>query len=235
MAAISNNILFAVFVGFLPSLLWLWFWLKEDKNPEPQAMLFLTFFAGMAAVIVALILEYLTAFIEHVLSIEKTVIGGILLLLSWSVIEESVKYFAAKKSALDKECCDESIDILIYMITAALGFSALENILFLFKTASLEGFLSGFLVGNMRFLGATLLHTATSAIFGAAIAFSFFHKENRKRNVIGGLIIASVLHFVFNFLIIKNSEAIMIKIFIPLWIIIIFVIFIFEKVKRIKK
>jgi len=44
--------------GILPALIWLWFWLKEDKeNPEPKGLLFLTFILGMIAVIIILPLE----------------------------------------------------------------------------------------------------------------------------------------------------------------------------------
>src|SRR5680860_650469 len=34
--------------GILPSILWLWFWLKEDRrNPEPKTLLTIIFIMGM--------------------------------------------------------------------------------------------------------------------------------------------------------------------------------------------
>jgi RsiW-degrading membrane proteinase PrsW (M82 family) len=161
--------------------------------------------------------------------------SGIVLLLLWAFTEEILKYLAAWKIAFVKPCFDEPIDALVYLITAALGFAALENIFFILKTFSTDGMLSSFITGNLRFIGATLLHTATSAIVGASLAFCFFHKEKRKYNVLGGLLLAGFLHFIFNYFIIKSSGENVLKIFIPLWLGIIIIIFIFEKVKRINK
>lgn len=235
MAFLTNNLFFAVLLGMLPALLWLWFWLREDKQPEPQSVLILTFFAGMLATFIVLPIEFFIVFIGKKFGVEGASWGGTMILIMWAFVEEVSKYFAAKKTALDKSCCDEPIDVLIYLITAALGFAAMENIFFLSNAFFSQGLLSGFIVGNLRFLGATLLHTATSVFVGASIAFSFFHKEKINRNIIGGILLATFLHFVFNFLIIRSEGKDILKILIPLWIIIIFVIFIFEKVKRIKK
>ncbi len=36
--------------GVLPSLLWLWFWIKEEsKKPEPKGLLAVVFILGMVA------------------------------------------------------------------------------------------------------------------------------------------------------------------------------------------
>lgn len=216
---------FALGTGILPALFWLWFWLKEDPHPEPRGILVATFLSGMVVVGAALLFEYFFSLY----------FSGIILLLLWAFTEEILKYFAAWKTAFSKPSFDEPIDALVYLITAALGFAALENIFFILKTFSTDGMLASFITGNLRFIGATLLHTATSVIVGASIAFSFFHKEKRKYNVLGGLLLAGVLHFIFNYFIIKSSGESVLKIFIPLWLGIIIIIFIFEKVKRINK
>lgn len=236
---ITFNTLFFAFVGgLLPALIWLFFWLREDKKrPEPREVLTLTFFAGATSALAAIVLEKFTLWLIQSALPYKALAGGLALtLLSWAFIEEILKYGAAYLAALRKKSFDEPIDALIYLITAGLGFAALENILFLISSFGLD-YMSGIIVSNLRFIGATLLHSATSGIVGASIGFSFFHREKLKRNVIGGIFIASILHFAFNYLIINNAGkgAGILKIFIPLWITIIILIFIFEKVKRIKK
>lgn len=231
----GNNLLFSLCLGVIPVLVWLWFWLKEDINPEPRSALLLAFFMGMATVGMAFILENAIFIIGEKLNIEKTALGFTIILFFWALIEEILKYMAAKHAALKKPCFDEPIDAIIYMITAALGFAALENFFFLLNIFEADGILTGFITGNLRFLGATLLHTATSAIVGASIAFSFFHKENRQRNIMGGIALAAILHFIFNYFIMKIEGVDILKVFIPLWVAIIVIIFIFEKVKRIKK
>lgn len=234
----AANFFYALSGGFLPSFLWLWFWLKEDKkNPEPKRAILAAFLGGMIAVPVAMGLEYFTLFY-----IGLAGAGG---LFVWAFIEETLKYFAAKKTAFSKPYFDEPIDALIYMITAALGFASLENALFIFKSLLDSNIIAGINTGSMRFVGATLLHTATSAIVGAVIAFSFFparlvtrsvagrHKKSGKHNVIGGIFLAVFLHFAFNYFIMEGEGGNILKILLPLWLVIIIIIFMFEKIKRI--
>ena len=159
----------------------------------------------------------------------------IVLLLVWAGIEETAKYTAARKIALRLPSFDEPVDALIYLITAALGFASLENILFLLKVIGYQGTLIGLVTGNLRFLGATLLHVVCSAVVGASIAFSFFHKEKLRRNILGGLFLATILHTVFNFFIIKSGGVDLFKILIPLWLAIIIIFLVFEKIKGLKK
>lgn len=221
----ASTLFFAITGGFLPSLLWLWFWLKEDNKPEPRANLIYTFIAGMVVVPIAMILEYVALFYVG--------LAGSFSLLAWAFIEEILKYGAARKVAFSRPSFDEPVDAIIYMITAALGFASLENTLFILKTFYDGGILSGIDIGNMRFIGATLLHTASSAIVGAFIAFSLRkNRKNLKRNTYIGIAVAGLLHFIFNYLIIESGGGgNILKVLMPLWFIIIALIFIFEKVK----
>lgn len=220
----ASTLFFAIAGGFIPSLLWLWFWLKEDNKPEPRANLIYTFVAGMVAVPLAMVFEYVTLFYIG--------LTGSFSLLAWAFIEEILKYGAVRKVAFSRPSFDEPVDAIIYMITAALGFASLENTLFIIKTFYDGGILSGLDIGNMRFIGATLLHTASSAIVGAFIAFSLRkNRKNLKRNTYIGITVAGLLHFIFNYLIMENGGGNVLKILMPLWFIIIVLIFIFEKVK----
>lgn len=232
----SIEVFFALLGGLLPALLWLWFWLKEDKNPEPRRVLILTFVGGMAMAIVALFLEQIAQFaIKGAMGYIFPSATLFVLLFVWAAIEEIAKYAAARKIAFRLPCFDEPVDALIYLITAALGFAALENILFLIKVFGTHGMLVGFITGNLRFLGATLLHVITSATLGASIAFSFFHKEKIMRNILGGLLLATILHTAFNFFIINGGGKSLFGILIPLWIAVIILLFVFEKIKGLKR
>lgn len=232
----STEFFFALIGGLLPALLWLWFWLKEDANPEPRRVLILTFLAGMMMAVVALFLEQIAQFIvKGIMGYIFPAAGILVLLFIWAAIEEIAKYAAARKIALRLPCFDEPVDALIYLITAALGFAALENILFLIKVFSNQGMIVGFITGNLRFLGATLLHVITSATVGASIAFSFFHKEKITRNILGGLLLATILHTSFNFFIINGRGVGFFEVLIPLWLAVIILLFVFEKIKGLKK
>ena len=217
---------FALLGGVFPSLLWLWFWLKQDKKrPEPRGMIMLAFIIGMIAAPIVLPFEKLS----------DTYFSGTVVIVLWSVLEEIFKYILAYFIILKRKAVDEPIDVVIYMITVALGFAALENTLFLINPIMDGNFMNTVINGNLRFLGVTLLHTLSSAIVGVMIALSFYKKKIFKKTyALYGLILAILLHSLFNFFIIKGSGNKILTIFIFVWIGIIILILLFEKVKKIK-
>jgi RsiW-degrading membrane proteinase PrsW (M82 family) len=215
----------AVLGGITPSLLWLWFWLKEDKkNPEPRGLLTVVFIMGMIAVVFVIpIQKYIQAHAPGE---------------NWSFIlmaasEELVKYAAVVLFLWNTEVAEEPIDWPIYLITAALGFAALENTLYLLKPISLGQTTVGLLTGQLRYLGSTLLHTVSSGIVGISLGFSI-HFSRTKQNLylLLGLILAVALHSAFNFFIMKNSGSDFLKVFAFLWVVTIIVMLVFEKLRR---
>ena len=220
--------IYALVLGILPALFWLWFWLREDRlRPEPRTRVALTFLAGMVAVF-------------FVLPIEKFVSGAaisgisLLVIFLWALIEEIFKYLAAYWSALRSREVDEPIDPLIYMITAALGFSALENALFLWNIIDVGFLPQGIITGSTRFLGASLLHVASSAAIGIMMGLSFYKRPFvRKIFLSTGLGLAVLLHTLFNLFIIKLESEIFI-VFTGVWVLIIILIALFEKIKSLK-
>jgi len=214
--------------GLLPALVWLFFWLREDsKHPEPKWRLTSTFIAGIAIVIIVLPLEQWTFNIAGGLTTSTLII--------WAAIEEISKFVAVYFIALKSRANDEPIDAMIYLITIALGFSAAENSLFIL-TPLLEGNVwDGIIIGNLRFLGASLLHVTSSALIGAFMAISFYKSDVAKRvYVLIGIVVAIALHSLFNFFIIKDGGAYAFATFGAVWLAIIGLIIFFEKVKKIR-
>jgi RsiW-degrading membrane proteinase PrsW (M82 family) len=214
----------AFLAGVIPSLLWLWFWLKEEENPEPKGLLTIVFIMGMIAVVAVLPVE---KFVQQLVSSHN---GQIVL---WASAEEILKYFAVIIILYKTNNASKPIDWPIYMITAALGFAALENALFLVKPLSVSGTTVALLTGQLRFMGSTLLHTISSGVLGIAIGISW-HTEGFKKawHVFVGFVIAIALHSTFNFFIIRNDGNDFLKVFAFLWVVTIIVILLFEKVRR---
>ena len=218
----------ALLSGILPALLWLWFWLREDHlHPEPRSRVAKTFLAGVLTVAVILPLQILISNFTSQGSPEQY--------LLWAFTEEFMKFAAAFIVALSTDIMDEPIDALIYMITAALGFSALENALFVLKPLADGNILGSIVTTNMRFIGASLLHIVASASVGLCIALAFYESSKIKvLAIITGLILATALHTAFNLFIIKTSAMETIKIFGFVWLAVVILMFLFEKVKTIK-
>ncbi|HEV7702266.1 MAG TPA: PrsW family glutamic-type intramembrane protease [Candidatus Paceibacterota bacterium] len=215
----------AFFGGILPSLLWLWFWVKEEaKKVEPKGLLMIVFIMGMLAVVCVLpIQKFIQTHIE----------SDIWRLIGWASVEELMKYLAMLVILFRSNYIDEPIEWPIYLITAALGFAALENALFLIKPLSTGATTVGLLTGQLRFLGSTLLHTVSSGILGIALGVAFhFHGFKKYWHIFVGFIFAIALHSVFNFFIIRNSGSDFLKVFSFLWVVTIVVMLLFEKVRR---
>lgn len=227
------TLLLAFLGGIAPALVWLWFWLKEDTtHPEPKRMIIAAFVAGMIAVPIAFFIEKIA------FSFWGT---GLLVVIVWAAAEEILKYGGAYAVAfrgicLDQSVCvDEPLDPLIYMITVALGFSALENTLFLINPLLSGDTVSGVLTGNLRFIGATLLHVVASATIGLSKGLSFYKSKTAKRVYFGvGITAAIALHALFNLSIIIYKGQNIFFTFGILWLFVGALLLSFERVKRVR-
>jgi RsiW-degrading membrane proteinase PrsW (M82 family) len=150
--------------------------------------------------------------------------------LGVALIEETMKFLVVKKEVLSSAEFDEPIDALLYMIIAALGFAASENILILLGLGPL--FLPRALeISLLRFLGATFLHALCSATVGYFLALAIF--ETKKRIIFLGLLISIILHGLYNFSIMEIESSL--KFLIPLAILISLAFFVTFGFKRLQK
>lgn len=223
----STYFAIAFLAGLVPALFWLWFWLREDKvHPEPKVLIGTSFVAGM--LIVPLVLPLQQFAMER--------FTGDNLVFVWVIIEEILKYSAALIVVLWNRAVDEPIDAIIYMITIALGFSALENALFVYNPLSTGDYLNTFLTGNFRFLGATLLHVLASGTVGISMALVYYKPTWVKvLSSTLGLFLAVILHALFNFFIMDASGKTVLTVFMFVWMGIIVLFLLFEKVKLIER
>lgn len=219
---------YALLGGIAPALLWLRFWLKEDAlKPEPRGLIIISFIAGMASVAIVFPLEKIAYYLLP---------EGLVLVTAWAAIEEMIKLGAIYFVALKSKYCDEPVDMIIYMITVALGFAAIENSMFLLGPLLDGEVMTTILTGNLRYIGATLLHVAASSAIGIAIGLSFYKNKFLKTvSATIGIATAIVLHTLFNFFIINSNGEDTFLVFFILWLTIILVIFFFERVKKITR
>ncbi|HEU4677586.1 MAG TPA: PrsW family glutamic-type intramembrane protease [Candidatus Paceibacterota bacterium] len=224
---LSVQFAIAFLIGLVPALFWLWFWLREDKaRPEPKSLIATAFISGM--LVVALVLPLQKYAMDR--------FTGQNLIFVWVIIEEVLKYSAALIVVLWNKAVDEPIDAIIYMITIALGFSALENALFVFNPVMQGDYVNSLLTEHFRFLGATLLHVLASGTVGVSMALSYYKRSAVKIfAATAGLFIAIILHALFNFFIMDASGEAVLGVFMFVWMGIIVLFLIFEKVKILEK
>jgi RsiW-degrading membrane proteinase PrsW (M82 family) len=251
---VSPAVFVAFVSGLIPALLWLTFWLLEDRvHPEPKQYIFFCFLAGMAVVIpfelygstygIVLPLEklavtYLAPFDLKNIALNIPFIGYYSLqhpitIFAWATIEEVAKFAAAYFVALRARVFDEPLDAVIYMVTVALGFSAAENMLFLMNPISHGLIFQAVVTGDLRFIGATLLHTLASATIGLSLAYAYYKSAaNRILAAFVGLILAVALHTLFNFFILGAGGNATFWVFLIIWLGIIAVLLGVERVKK---
>lgn len=223
---ISYPYLFAAVFGVIPAIIWLWFWLKEDIHPEPTKLIIFTFLLGMLSVFVAIPLQNL---------VQSFTSNVVLLFFLWAAIEELVKYSVAWIGGLHLSSDDEPIDAVIYMMVAALGFVAMENTLFLVDPLVTGNIANTLITGDLRFIGATLLHIISSSTVGIFMALSFSKTKTWRRIYLAtGLILATVLHTLFNLFILNGTGSSVYIIFGFIWMGLIGVMLMFEKIKSIR-
>ncbi|MEK7091510.1 MAG: PrsW family intramembrane metalloprotease [Patescibacteria group bacterium] len=229
-------IIYALIGGVVPVVVWLAFWLREDRNkPEPKSLLLEAFILGAIMVFPAYWLEgffsspsltgNLSGFFDHSSPF-----------FYLAMVEEFLKFIAIFAIIYRNHYFDEPIDALVYAITIALGFASMENALFLLNTLLTGETAAIFLfTGGLRFLGAAVLHAVCSGLVGAAWALTFYQRRPIKILAISfGLIIAIALHGLFNFLIIINDGQMMFSVFLSLWVMAMLLLYLFELTKRIK-
>ena len=230
--------------GILPSLIWLFYYLKKDLHPEPKRMIVKVFFAGMIVTVPVFICQLALAWIlDDLRGIPFFANFPFLLnLFKWFIViaftEELFKYVAVRLTALKSKEIDEPLDIMLYMVVAALGFAALENMFYLFSPldATFEAALQSTIsISFIRFIGATLLHALCSALVGYFIVISYLRSEKRLSYTLMGITLATLLHGLYDFSIITLSTPL--NFIVPLTIVLglfTFVVVDFDEVKKVK-
>ena len=222
-----ENIIYALLAGVLPALLWLWFWLREDNlHPEPKSLIAISFLAGCTSVIIAIILEKIA---------QDFILDTTYRYIAWSAIEEIIKFGVFAIVIFKSKFFDEPIDAMIYLITIALGFAAIDNTLFILSSLSTSELTSSLITGNLRFIGASLVHVVSSAVLGFMIGISIYKNSGLKFfSVLLGIILSIVLHTAFNLAIISTTATNTLKVFGGVWITVVILIILFEEIKAVK-
>lgn len=202
---------FYLFLALAPSITWLLFYLRKDAHPESNRQIIKIFFYGMVVAIPAALIEL--GFSDFLFwFFGKSFFTTILyLFMGVALVEEVLKYLVIKGKVLTNPEFDEPVDVVLYMIIAALGFAALENVLILFSP---EIFFSSIKIAVgitiIRFLGATFLHALCSGVVGYFLALAFLETKHRTKLLATGLGIAAALHGLFNYSIMKIGDSLMV-------------------------
>jgi RsiW-degrading membrane proteinase PrsW (M82 family) len=113
--------------SFLVALFWLrWFRKKDKYEKEPERLIFFAFVAGMVAIVPSAILESFLRPHDHGSTV---VLPTLFLSFLWvGFVEEFFKYLAVRLTVYRSKEFNEVMDGMVFMVSAALGFAATENV-----------------------------------------------------------------------------------------------------------
>lgn len=166
-----------------PSLYIVWHFHHADKyKSEPFSLLLGTFILGGALAFIAWLIEV------AIFPGAGTGVRFFLFLLSVGVVEEFAKFAAVRAFAYRSSQFDEATDGVIFGITAAMGFAAVENIGYVFRDGAAWALFRAFVsVPGHAFYGA---------IMGYYLGLAKVHRKPLL--AVWGLTIAALLHGLFD-------------------------------------
>ena len=178
-----------ILLGFAPGLYWLWYFYQRDKlEPEPKKLIFVSYFLGILA-------AALVIFINMPFKLNYFV-GAV---VSAPILEELAKFLMVWAYLYRNKNFSEPMDGIVYAAAVALGFASIENGLYLFRINQQ----AQFLLSNTILIRALLsvpAHALFSGIWGYALGRYKFDKKKNRFIVLYGLLLAILLHALFNFL-----------------------------------
>lgn len=231
------KIVIYVIFGLLPSLIWLFYYLAKDAHPEPKKTILKIFLWGALITLPVFFVQIGLTYLLNLADLNSVATAFIYWFLIIALSEEIFKYLVVKFKVLNSSDLDEPLDIMLYMVVAALGFAALENILYLFAPIDQLSFNDALnrtlLLSFVRFIGATFLHTLCSALVGYFVAISLFDRKNRSMEAAVGITAAVALHGLYDFSIMMLSGDL--KYIVPAITLLALACFVFYGFDRLKK
>jgi RsiW-degrading membrane proteinase PrsW (M82 family) len=191
------KILIFILLALAPCLLWLWIIYKRDKYaPEPLILVIRTFAIGAGVVLPVALIEYflLPASLKENLTLGSVAYRSFIVA---GVTEEAAKYLAVRFSMYRSVFFEEPADGLIYSAAAALGFAALENVLYIFSY--------GWQTVLLRGITSNLAHVLFACFWGYPLVLTKLGYLKNKAWVGLGWLAAVLAHGLFDFLLMMGN------------------------------
>ncbi len=170
-------------------------------------MILLVFFLGILIAPLAIFIEYYAIKLIDFSPLGVAATLALEAFIAVSLTEEFLKYGAVRFTILKSPEFDEPFDAMLYLIVAALGFAAAENVLTFLSLESIEQIA---FIGVLRFWGATFLHTLASGIIGYYLALSMrscnsSESSHPKRLILKGFAIAVGIHGIYDYILFSGN------------------------------
>ena len=174
-------------VSVLPVIILLFFIYRQDKyEKEPLGLLALTFFGGMLAIPLTLIMVGITNAIVYSDSVFYSAF------IEAGFPEELSKFIIVFLFIWWNKNFNEHMDGIVYATFVSLGFACIENILYVFG--------SGIGTGIVRALISVPGHFLFGVLMGYFLSLAKFDKDKRALYIILAILVPACVHGLFDWL-----------------------------------
>jgi RsiW-degrading membrane proteinase PrsW (M82 family) len=175
----------------------------KDKEKESKKLLRKLFLFGMLTIIVAVILELLLGLIFKAEDNSNYIIQFISIFISIGFIEEICKWTVLRIGAFNNKEFNHIYDMIVYSVNVSLGFAVLENILYVLS--------SGFATGIVRALISVPGHACFAIFMGYYLGLAKINQVNDlknkyMKNIILSILSPTLIHSIFDFLLLSKSN-----------------------------
>lgn len=223
------NVILLLIVTFLPVYLVGLFVYKKDRDKEPRKLLKKLFIYGMLSCIPTVIFELiLDTFFPSTENMDMITLF-IYVFVTVAMIEEFFKWLITYIIGFDNKEFDHVYDIVVYSVFVALGFAAVENLLYV-----IDG---GVNTGLIRAVTAISGHASDAIVMGYFLGLAKVaqvNNDNKKmrRYIVKSVIYPMLTHCIYDFCLFSNLTVLII-IFMA-WLIFIY-IYSVRKIKEISR
>lgn len=197
-----------LFISLAPVFIIAFYIYSRDKyEKEPVIILLRALLIGvLIAIPVALIERFLMSFS---LGMEGLTYAAYTSFAVAGLTEEGMKFLALYIFFWRNKNFNERFDGIVYAVFIALGFAAVENIIYVFS--------GGFAVGLVRALTAVPAHALFGIVMGYYFGFAKYKPSYRTGYLLMAFFLPFAFHGLYDFLLMGNSS-LLLTAFIPLFI-----------------
>jgi len=184
---------------------------RDRYEKEPISVLLKALFTGVLIVLPVVIIELvLTLFSRNMEGLTEAAYTAFIVA---GLTEEGIKYLALYLVFWKNRNFNEKYDGIVYAVFIALGFAAVENILYVIS--------GGYGVGILRALTAVPAHALFGIMMGYYFGIARFNAEHKSVNLVFAFVLPFISHGLYDFLLLANVQLLLtafIPVFIYFWI-----------------
>ena len=197
-----------LFISLAPVVIIVFYIYRRDKyEKEPLSILFKALLAGILIVLPVGLIEKLLTIPSY--NMEGISSAAYTAFIVAGMTEEGMKFLAFYFFFWNNRNFNEKFDGIVYSVYIALGFAAIENLLYVFT--------GGYGVGIIRAITAVPAHALFGIVMGYYFGLAKFNDRMKPVFLLFAFLLPFLFHGLYNFLLMGNSP-VLLSAFIPLFV-----------------